>query len=279
MNGDMIQYRQLRCVQVEIVQWYEKQSEKVIMQSKSDEVDANEKVRIYHHELHKKDIKRSSILKLQTDDGMKEGHDKCSSYLEAQVGHLLLNPGVLDQVAREAMLREVDKVFTDRDNSKLPSKPSQEEVRKVLAKSNLSAAPGSDGIPSLLYDRCLDFLGLPLTEVVQAIHEGGKPTLSMQTCLMVFGAKPKKANSLKPGNKRKLSLLNSDFKVLTGIEASRFGDIATHTLSPVQLVAGSDRRIHHGINLARDAIHQAGILFFYLPHNRGIYFRNTCMHQ
>ena len=37
-----------------------------------------------------------------------------------------------------------------------------------------------------------------------------------------------------------------------------FGDTATHTLSPVQLVAGSDRRIHHGINLARDAINQAG---------------------
>ena len=37
-----------------------------------------------------------------------------------------------------------------------------------------------------------------------------------------------------------------------------FGETETHTLSPVQLVAGSDRRIHHGINLARDAIHQAG---------------------
>ena len=42
------------------------------------------------------------------------------------------------------------------------------------------------------------------------------------------------------------------------MDAERFGDTATHTLSPVQLVAGSDRRIHHGINLARDAIQQAG---------------------
>ena len=42
------------------------------------------------------------------------------------------------------------------------------------------------------------------------------------------------------------------------MDAQRFGDTATHTLSPVQLVAGSDRRIHHGINLARDAIQQAG---------------------
>ena len=75
---------------------------------------------------------------------------------------------------------------------------------------------------------------------------------------MVFGSKPKKMNSLKPGDKRRISLLNSDFKALTGLEADWFGETATHTLSPVQLVAGSDRRIHHGINLARDAINQAG---------------------
>ena len=78
------------------------------------------------------------------------------------------------------------------------------------------------------------------------------------TAIMVFGSKPKKPNSIKPGDKRRISLLNSDFKVVTGLEGDRFGKTATHSLSPVQLVAGSDRRIHHGINLARDAIHQAG---------------------
>ena len=101
-------------------------------------------------------------------------------------------------------------------------------------------------------------MGPALTEVIQAIHSGSTPTKSMRTSLMVFGSKPKKHNSIKPGDKRRISLLNSDFKVLTGLEAIRFGDSATHTLSPVQLVAGSDRRIHHGINHARDAINQAG---------------------
>ena len=51
-------------------------------------------------------------------------------------------------------------------------------------------------------------------------------------------------------------MLNSDFKIATGLEAKRFGSTATHSLSPLQLVAGDDRRIHHGINLARDAVQQ-----------------------
>ena len=156
------------------------------------------------------------------------------------------------------MLNEIDPVFSAQDNQKLLCLPTEDDVKKVISKSNLHAAPGTDGIPSLLYSKCWDVMGGPLTEVIIAIHRGGIPTGSMRTSLMVFGSKPKKPNSLKPGDKRRISLLNSDYKVLTGLEALWFGDTATHTLSPVQLVAGSDRRIHHGINLARDAIHQAG---------------------
>ena len=71
---------------------------------------------------------------------------------------------------------------------------------------------------------------------------------------MVFGSKPKKLSSLKPSDKRRISLLNSDFKIVTGLEAARFKKTFTHTLSPAQMVAGDDRRIHHMINQARDCI-------------------------
>ena len=158
----------------------------------------------------------------------------------------------------DCLLNEVEEVFTVQDNQKLLKVPSADEVKTVLNDSNLLAAPGTDGIPSLLYSKCWEVMGPPLTEVVQEIHGGQQPTPSMRSTLMVFGCKPKKLNSIKPGDKRRISLLNSDFKVVTGLDAKRFGETATHTLSPVQLVAGSDRRIHHGINLARDAIYQAG---------------------
>ena len=74
---------------------------------------------------------------------------------------------------------------------------------------------------------------------------------------MVFGCKPQKPNSLLPKDKRRISLLNCDFKVATGLEARSFKKTVTHTLSPLQLVAGEDRRIHHGINFARNAIYAA----------------------
>ena len=145
-------------------------------------------------------MQRSSILKLDTEKGVLEGHDQCASYLEDQVSHLLLHPAPLDQVARDCLLEEVQPVFSPADNDALFKVPDEEEIKKVLDRSNLLAAPGTDGIPSLLYHECWEIMKTRFTEVVQAIYKGNKPTLSMRTSLMVFGSKPKKLQSIKPGD-------------------------------------------------------------------------------
>ena len=137
--------------------------------------------------------------------------------------------------------------------------PTKQEVKESVWSANINAAPGNDGLTTLVYKHCWEVLGDSLTEIAQQVHLGATPTLSQRTSLMVYGSKNNKpANSTDPNHKRRISLLNSDFKVITGIENNRFKKVATHTLSPVQLSAGNDRRIHHGINKARDAIQAAG---------------------
>ena len=71
---------------------------------------------------------------------------------------------------------------------------------------------------------------------------------------MVFAPKPKKPDSKLPKDKRRLSLLNSDFKILESVEAKRLRKIGNRILSPNQYVTGNDRNIHHGISKARNAI-------------------------
>ena len=75
---------------------------------------------------------------------------------------------------------------------------------------------------------------------------------------MVYGCKSNKPlNSTDPNHKRRISLLNADFKIISGIYNTRLKGLSDHTLSKAQLAVGSDRRIHHGINKARDAIFMA----------------------
>ena len=196
-------------------------------------------------------------LKLQTVNGIIEGHTECASFLEKTVEDLLLHPENLDILAQETLLKEVEPVFTEEDNQMFTTPPSKIDVWKTICESNLNAAPGSDGIPSLFYKECWKIMGDSLHAIMKDIFNCRKLPPSLRTSLMVFGAKPKKPGSILPKDKRRISLLNSDFKIATGLEARMLKKTATHSLSHLQLVAGDDRRIHHGINMARNAIFAA----------------------
>ena len=178
----------------------------------------------------------------------------CAEYLEGLVADLLLQPAELDQAAQAVLLDEIETVVTDEENEMLKAMPDKEEVHETLKAANAQAAPGTDGITTLLYKVCWDFMGDALTDVTTAKFLGEKLPATMRTSMMHFGTKPKKPKSIQPKDKRRLSLLNSDFKLVEGLDARRFRKIGNRVLSPNQYVAGKDRNIHHGIAKARDAI-------------------------
>ena len=84
-QGQTHRLGELKTVHLLMEKWYVKESEKVQHQSRVREYQDNEKSSIYHHEIHKKTIKKSSILKLMTPNGLIEGHEACSSFLEKSV--------------------------------------------------------------------------------------------------------------------------------------------------------------------------------------------------
>ena len=90
--------------------------------------------------------------------------------------------------------------------------------------------------------------------VLQLIFKKEKPTISQRTCNMVFAHKPGKSSSKELKDKRKISLLNADFKILTSLENKRFSSIISHLISPSQFALGKEKRIHPAIALARDTI-------------------------
>ena len=117
-SGQTDKLAELLKVHLAINAWYQKESEKILLQSKIEDTNLNEKVRIYQHELHQKRIKKSEILKLQVDDDkIIEGHTKCADFLEKSVEKLLLPPPILDEFAQSELLKEVKIVFSEGDNA------------------------------------------------------------------------------------------------------------------------------------------------------------------
>ena len=104
------------------------------------------------------------------------------------------------------MLAEVSTVFTESDNVALLVTPTEKEIKGVLSNSHLLASPGTDGIPSLLYYECWEIMKDSLMEMVISVFEESEPSRSQRESLMVFGSKPKKLQSCKPSDKRRISL-------------------------------------------------------------------------
>ena len=110
------------------------------------------------------------------------------------------------------------------------------------------------------YQQFWELVGDSLTKLICAVFKGTTPSPSQRISLMVLGNKPgKKAKSLLISDQRKLFLINVDFKLMTGIEAAQIRKTMCRTISHLQLVTGEDKRISHGVAMARDAINAAGI--------------------
>ena len=256
-NPDGTILTDLKYTQARICSWFEEESRKVQVQSRKEKFAPSEVTRIYHHELHKQYIKRSMIDKLETEEGLLTGHEKCSQYLHKTVRDLFGHTADLDASAQNALLNLLSPVFSNEDNLALEALPSKDEILQTLSSSNFHASAGSDGITSLVYKECWDALGDSIMEVIRSLFMGALPTVSMRTAIMKFCSKPKKPGSIKPSDKRRISILNCDFKLFEGLLARRFRKVGYRVLSPLQYVAGHDRTIHHGIARARDAIEAA----------------------
>ena len=155
-------------IQEQIQAWYRDIAEKVQHQSRKREFQMSEQTRIYHHEIHQKHHRRSSILKLKTGSGILEGHSACAEYLENLVADLLLKPTELDRSAQEILLNELVNKVTNEENEMLGKIPDKQEVLETPKAANIHTAQGTDGISSLFYTVCWDVMGDALTDVVKA---------------------------------------------------------------------------------------------------------------
>ena len=222
----------LKEMQMQINSWFEEQAEKVKLFAKLHDIEDSEKVRIYHHEQLYRANNRSSITRLKSAEGLVTGHRACADLLNKQTEDLLGAEAPLSQEAQDALLAEVEGVFTDKDNEMLENVISNEEVWQSLKCSNINSAPGSDGISFVTYVQCWSSLGSHLCDVIREVVNLGKPSTSMRHSFLVFSPKVGKTSSVLTKDKRRLALLQTDHKILSGILAARLRRTESHTLSP-----------------------------------------------
>ena len=262
LRGDMSKFSQLDEINKRIIIFFKKRAEQIKIQCGLQDIDQSEQLRVYHYEIHKRELNKRKILKLKTPEGLKQGHRECADFLNKEVKNLLENEIFLDEECQNQLLGEVESVFTQSDNKLLEKTITKNEILECLKKCNPNSSPGLDSITYRVYLECWESLGDLLVELYNEIYQSGVTPKSMKGSLMIFTPKPGKGKSCLSNDLRRISLLNCDLKLMTKIFTTRLQHMADHVLSPYQFSSGS-RNITEAIVLARDAIS------FVKPSHRG----------
>jgi hypothetical protein len=108
----------------------------------------------------------------------------------------------------------------DEENTILENPITIEEVREAVKKGKRNKSPGPDGINHEFFTKEWDIIKEDLKDIMNDRYINGSISDSQKHGYIV--CLPKNANPMSPDKYRPLTLLNTDYKLLTRITANRF---------------------------------------------------------
>ena len=128
-----------------------------------------------------------------------------------------------------------------------------EEIRKAINDTKRGSSPGPDGMPIEFYKTFPIYWAMVLEQIYQEIDKRGRIPTSMSESFIVLLPKPSK-DPQNVANWRPISLLNSDYKILTKVWANRMNSVLQQGIGPHQTGFIPGRDIRENILLTQTII-------------------------
>ena len=214
--------------------FYKDRAKIILHQNRAEEFDLSDNTKIYHFESLNNYIEGSIIKKLEVDNVIYEDQKDIENAINSKLEIDLSQKFVLDRnICDELFSFYVPKISKEMDDN-LSKDISYSELKTALRQMRKAASPGMDGIPVNLYLKLLDLIAPQLIEVFNSIIRDEASTRSMRTSTIQFLTKPKKKSSIKLDDKRKISVLCTDYKCLETILANRLNQVMGSFIRPSQ---------------------------------------------
>ena len=222
------------------------------IRSRIEFVENNERSTRYFFNQEKQAYDKKTISKLTTEDGTETTDSKeilatIRNFYQNLYSSKQTNPGY-------DLLRELDvEKLSENDQQMCEGGFTIEECYKALSNMNRNKSPGSDGLTVEFYLRFWEQMGPKLLQVFQSSsHSGILPQSLRQAVITVLHKQGKSPAEIK--NYRPISLLNTDYKILSKSIANRISPLLSQLISPDQTGFIKNRYIGENIRLISDII-------------------------
>uniref|UniRef100_A0A3B3IL18 Reverse transcriptase domain-containing protein n=1 Tax=Oryzias latipes TaxID=8090 RepID=A0A3B3IL18_ORYLA len=152
----------------------------------------------------------------------------------------LFNGGGCDEHAVEACVGVLTARVGDEDKTACDADITVEEIRRAIDRQNRNKSPGADGLTAEFYQCFRDDLVPLLSRMFGSFCLGRLPTFCLGTVKLLFKNKRDRADL---DNYRPITLLNTDYKILTSVLAERLREVLPSILGSSQAYGVQGRQI------------------------------------
>ena len=136
------------------------------------------------------------------------------------------------------------------DNDLLSSIPNSDEIKRAVFSLNPNSAPGPDGFPGSLYQKCWHIVGEDVCKAITIFFQHSWLLPGFNSNFITLIPKNPSADSI--SNFRPIALANFIFKVIPKILSDRLSNIAPHLISNQQNGFVKGRHIHNSIGITSE---------------------------
>ena len=159
----------------------------------------------------------------------------------------------LDRDEQKKFLNNVHRSLSEKDREELESEITEKELQEALEQTENEKTPGCDGIPYEFYKKFWNLIGEDMhSAMMHNLKENKALSVSQRTSIIALLYKRDDKQLLK--NWRPISLLCTDYKILSKALANRMKSKLHLLLNPEQTCSVPERTIFQNLFLTRDII-------------------------
>ena len=158
----------------------------------------------------------------------------------------------IDLRLQEMFLNSVQSCISLEKSDFLDRPITLEEIKRAIFVMSKNKSPGIDGLPIEFYQRFFDVICDDLLMLYNEIYSIELLSNSQRTAIITL--LPKGGDMLDPTNRRPISLLTVDYKIISKVLQLRFSEVLPDIINEFQTCSVSGRSIHLNLCLLRDVI-------------------------
>ena len=161
----------------------------------------------------------------------------------------------IDQHKQDAFLQINSPTLSPVERNICKGHVTEQELNKALFSMENNKSPGLDDLSTNFYKHFWNILGPELTNILNFAYENGSLALSQRQGIisLIF----KKGDCTKLKNWRPITLLNTDYKILTKALANRLQQTLPSLIHTDQTACIPGRTINDNLRLIQDALNNA----------------------